>query len=69
MPGTVGEVRQEESRSVVTGSVEMYYRTWQRTLVLTLPDKTDVLFDIRLGLSPPHARHSVRGSKRTTLPS
>jgi hypothetical protein len=33
----------------------MYYRTWQRTLVLTLPDKTDVLFDVRLGLSPPHS--------------
>jgi hypothetical protein len=56
MPGTVAEVRREEGRSIMTGRVEMYYRTWQRTLVLTLPDKTDVLFDIQLGLSPPHAK-------------
>jgi hypothetical protein len=56
MPGTVEGMHQDESRSVIVGRVEMYYRTWQRTLVLTLPDKTDVLFDIRLGLSPEHAR-------------
>lgn len=55
MPGTVEGTHQDESRAVIVGRVEMYYRTWQRTLVLTLPDKTDVLFDIRLGLSPEHA--------------
>jgi hypothetical protein len=48
--------RRDEGRDVIVGSVEMYYRTWQRTLVLTMPDKTDVLFNISLGLSPAHAK-------------
>jgi hypothetical protein len=56
MPATLQAGRRDEGRDVIVGSVEMYYRTWQRTLVLTTPDKTDVLFDISLGLSPAHAK-------------
>jgi hypothetical protein len=56
MPATLEAPRRDEGRDVIVGSVELYYRTWRRTLVLTMPDKTDVLFDISLGLSPGHAR-------------
>jgi hypothetical protein len=56
MPGRLESLRQEGGRPVVPGRVEMYYRVWRRTLVLTLPDKTDVLFDLKLGLSPEHTR-------------
>jgi len=55
MPGTLKAPRQEDGRTVIAGSVEMYFRVWQRMLVLRLPDKTDVLFDVRLGLSPAHS--------------
>jgi hypothetical protein len=52
-------MRAEEGRTVLVGSVEMYYRTSQRLLTMTLPDKTDVLFDIKLGGAPKHAREFV----------
>jgi len=55
MPARLTGTRREDGRMVLAGSVEMYYRTSQRTLVLTMPDRTDVLFDIRLGRSPAHA--------------
>jgi hypothetical protein len=56
MPGRLETPRQEQGRTILTGGVEMYYRTWSRTLVATMPDKTDLLFDLRLGLSPAHSR-------------
>lgn len=56
MPGNLDGLREEAGRAVVAGRVDMYYRAWRRTLVLTMPDKTDVLFDLRLGLSPAHTR-------------
>jgi hypothetical protein len=56
MPATLGAVRRDSDRDMVVGSVEMYYRTFQRTLVLTMPDKTDVLFVLSLGLTPAHAK-------------
>jgi hypothetical protein len=34
----------------------MYFRTWNRLLVATMPDKTDLLFELSLGLSPAHSR-------------
>jgi hypothetical protein len=55
MPAILEAGRLEGNRQVVKGSVEIYYRTWQRMLVLTMPDKTDVLFELSLGLSPDHA--------------
>lgn len=55
MPGRLELARREDGRPVLSGSVEMYYRTRQRTLVLTMPDRTEILFEIRLGLSPTHA--------------
>ena len=54
MPGSLEAPRQQDGRTVIAGSVDMYFRVWQRLLVLTTPDKTDVLFDIRLGLGPTH---------------
>jgi hypothetical protein len=56
MPAALDAGRRDDGREVIVGSVEMYYRTWRRTLVLTMPDKTDVLFDISLGLTPAHAK-------------
>jgi len=56
MPGRLEAPHLEEGRQVIAGSVELYFRTWQRMLVLTMPDKTDVLFDLGLGLSPGHTR-------------
>jgi hypothetical protein len=56
MPATLAAGRRDEGRDVLAGSVEIYYRTWRRTLVLRLPDKTDVLFDLPLGLTPDHAK-------------
>ena len=56
MPALLSEGRSEGTREVLAGTVELYYRTWQRLLVLHLPDKTDVLFELSLGLSPAHTR-------------
>jgi hypothetical protein len=56
MPGNLETPQQQDGRTVIAGSVELYYRTWQRLLVLKTPDKTDVLFSPSLGLSPSHAK-------------
>jgi hypothetical protein len=56
MPASLALGRHEDGRDVVVGSVELYYRTWQRMLVLRLPDKTDVLFELSLGLTPDHTK-------------
>ena len=56
MPASLAPGRVDDGRDVVVGSVELYYRTWQRMLVLRLPDKTDVLFELSLGLTPDHTR-------------
>jgi hypothetical protein len=56
MPASLAPGRRDDGRDVVVGSVELYYRTWQRMLVLRLPDKTDVLFELSLGLTPDHTR-------------
>jgi hypothetical protein len=56
MPGSLDVPRQEQGRTIVPGRVELYYRTWNRVLVVTMPDKTDLLFNLRLGLSPAHSR-------------
>jgi MFS family permease len=52
MPATLQASRRDGDREVLTGSVELYYRTWQRLLVLRMPDKTDVLFELSLGMTP-----------------
>lgn len=54
MPGSLEAPRLMNGHAIVAGSVEIYFRTVQRTLVLTLPDKTDLLFELRLGLTPAH---------------
>lgn len=56
MPGSFEAPRQEQGRTVIPGRVEMYFRTWSRLLVATMPDKTDLLFEVGLGLSPAHSR-------------
>jgi hypothetical protein len=48
--------RNEDGRMVVVGLVEMYYRTSQRLLVMNMPDKTDVLFNLKLPGVPKHSR-------------
>lgn len=60
MPAILSDTRRDAGpdggREVLTGSVELYYRTWHRLLVLRLPDKTDVLFEPSLGLTPNHTK-------------
>lgn len=56
MPATLAAGRRDDGRDVVSGSVEIYYRTWRRMLVLRLPDKTDVLFDLSLDMTPEHTK-------------
>lgn len=57
MPAILSDARRDDGREVISGSVELYYRTWHRLLVLRLPDKTDVLFEPSLGLTPSHTRN------------
>jgi hypothetical protein len=56
MPAILAAGRRDDDRDVLAGSVEIYYRTWRRTLVLRMPDRTDVLFDLSLGLTPDHTK-------------
>ena len=56
MPALLSEPRNDGAREILSGTVELYYRTRQRLLVLHLPDKTDVLFELSLGLSPAHTK-------------
>lgn len=51
MPATL-QSSPAEPEPGIRGSVELYYRVWDRTLVLTLPDRTNVLFNLSLGLTP-----------------
>ena len=56
MPAILVAAHRDDGRDVLAGSVEIYYRTWRRTVVLRMPDKTDVLFDLSLGLTPDRTR-------------
>lgn len=58
MPGSLRaeSLRDDGGRPVIAGFVEMYHRTSQRLLVVTMPNKTDVLFDIKLASVPKHSR-------------
>lgn len=58
MPALVQKdyTRSEDGRMIIVGLVEMYYRTSQRLLVVNMPDKTDVLFNVRLPGVPKHSR-------------
>ncbi len=48
--------RDDGGRPVIVGLVEMYYRTSSRMLVLNMPDKTDVLFNVKLPSVPKHSK-------------
>ena len=48
--------RDDAGRPVLVGAVEMYYRTSSRLLTITMPDKTDAIFDIKLSGVPKHSR-------------
>jgi hypothetical protein len=48
-------MRDDGGRPVLVGLVELYYRTSRRLLTMTMPDKTDVLFDIKLPSVPKHS--------------
>jgi hypothetical protein len=56
MPGVVfsGGDRMDGDRPVITGSVEMYYRSSWRILELKLPGEPDHLFLIKLASRPGH---------------
>ena len=44
--------RSEDGRSIVTGSVEMYYRSGWRLLEVRVPGQDDRIFQIGLPASP-----------------
>jgi hypothetical protein len=48
--------RDDGGRSVLVGTVEMYYRISSRLLTMTMPDKTDLIFNLKLGSAPKHSR-------------
>lgn len=48
--------RTENGRMIIVGLVEMYYRTSQRLLVMNMPDKTDVIFNVKLPSVPKHSK-------------
>ena len=54
MPASLSrdEARTEASRSIVTGSVEIYYRSGWRLLEVRVPGQDDLLFQIGLPASP-----------------
>lgn len=52
MPASSVDVRLEDGRPLIAGTVDMYFRTSSRILVLKMADKRDVLFVLRLGRSP-----------------
>lgn len=58
MPGNVfaDSFRRDGDRPVIVGSVDMYFRTSQRLLVLRMPGSPDQIFQIKLGASPKHAK-------------
>lgn len=56
MPGSLEAPRREQGRTVIPGRVELYYRTWSRLLIVTMPDRTDLLFEVNLGLGATHSR-------------
>ena len=52
MPGTLTGTRTEQGRPVIAGSVDLYFRTASRILVLRLPGEPDRLFMLNLGRNP-----------------
>ena len=48
--------RTEDGRTILAGSVEMYYRVSSRLLAVALSNKITVFFDIDLPRAPTHAR-------------
>lgn len=52
MPGTLTETRTEQGRPVIAGSVDLYFGTASRILVLHLPGEPDRLFVLKLARNP-----------------
>ena len=53
MPGTLdGEIKTADERKFLSGSVEVYFRTSKRFLVLRLPGQPDRLFELKLASNP-----------------
>jgi hypothetical protein len=49
-------VSQDGDRAVIAGTVDLYFRTSQRMLVMAMPDKKQVLFDLKLSAKPSHGK-------------
>jgi len=67
MPATIDKIELENGQAIISGRVDLYFRTWQRMLVLTLPDKTDILFDLSLGITPKHTKALVAWQRATYI--
>jgi hypothetical protein len=56
MPPNTLTVSQDGDRAVIAGTVDLYFRTTQRMLVMAMPDKRHVLFNLKLGAKPSHSK-------------
>jgi hypothetical protein len=56
MPPNTLTMSQDGDRAIIAGTVDLYFRTSQRTLVMAMPDKKHVLFNLKLGAKPAHSR-------------
>ena len=58
MPGSWNpqSVRKDGDRTVFAGEVEMYFKVWNRSLVIALVDKTEVTFELDLARKPAHSK-------------
>ncbi len=52
MPGTLTGTTTEQDRPIIAGSVDLYFRTASRILVLRLPGEPDRLFMLNLARNP-----------------
>jgi hypothetical protein len=52
MPGRFAEARMEDGRAVLSGDVEVYYRSSWRLLAVKVPGQADRLFRLELPASP-----------------
>ena len=52
MPGIWNEMRTEDGRTTASGSVDLYFRTSHRLLVLRVPGQPDRIFELSLASNP-----------------
>jgi hypothetical protein len=56
MPPNALTVSRDGDRTIIAGTVDLYFRTSQRMLVMAMPDKKQVLFNLKLSAKPSHGK-------------